>query len=74
MAEHELIDDDYIAVDGALWVTVKNASIRIRDTGEGLSIVVYRLTKEDQTSITETWATWEEFEPEEEDEDADAAD
>jgi hypothetical protein len=46
------------------WVTVENLSVYIRAGDEGVSVSLYPLGKEDEQSITETWALYHEGEEE----------
>ena len=46
------------------WVTVENLSVYISAGDEGVSVSLYPLGKEDEQSITETWALYNEGEEE----------
>lgn len=56
-----LEDGDYDAPHGC-WLTIRNASIRIIPTDEGISVTIYRLGNEMADSVAETWATYAELE------------
>jgi hypothetical protein len=56
---------DYVLNEGeSAWVTVGNASVHIQHGSEGVGATFYRAGDEDEDSVTETWATWAEFEKE----------
>lgn len=51
-----LTDGDYILTDNAAWLTVKNFSIRIQGTDEGVVVDVYALGHENDDTIASTYA------------------
>ncbi len=53
---NELIDGDYILVDEAAWLTVKNFSIRIHSTDEGVIADIYKKGHENEDTIAATYA------------------
>lgn len=53
---NELIDGDYLLADDAAWFTVKDFSIRIRGTDEGVVVDVYVLNCELEGVIATTCA------------------
>jgi hypothetical protein len=54
---------DYVLQAGeSCWVTVGNASVQIQHGSEGVGVVMYPVDGEYEDSVTETWATWGEFE------------
>ncbi len=60
-----LIDGDYILVDEAAWLTVKNFSIRIHSTDEGVNADIYKNGHENQGAIAAAYAFDAEAEEEE---------
>ncbi len=53
---------DYTLASGSsCWITVGNASVYLKHDADGVSVTLYPLHREDEDSITETWATWGEF-------------
>ena len=53
---NELIDGDYFLADDAAWFTVKDFSIRIHGTDEGVVVDIYALGHEDEDVIATTYA------------------
>ena len=51
-----LADGDYTLVEGAAWFTVKNFSIRIKATDEGVLADIYKRGCEDDDCIAGAWA------------------
>ena len=56
---------DYTLLPGGCWLTVGNASVNVQHGSDGVGVTLYPLHHELNDSITETWATWAELEPEE---------
>ena len=53
---NELVDGDYYLADDAAWFTVKDFSIRINGTDEGVVVGIYKLGCEHDGSIASTYA------------------
>lgn len=54
---------DYTLPEGeSCWVSVGNASVYIQHGSEGVGVSLYPKGRESDDSVTETWATWSEFE------------
>jgi len=58
-------DGDYLLTEGSAWFTVKNFSIRIHSTDEGVVADIYKLGEEDCNTIASTYAFDDETEEEE---------
>ena len=58
----ELKDGDYTLVDGNAWFTIKNFSVRIHATDEGVIADIYIKGKEDDDVVAATYAFDEEME------------
>jgi hypothetical protein len=56
----KLQDGDYELVDGCAWFTVKNLSIRINATDEGVAVDIYPINQESADAIAGTWALFTE--------------
>lgn len=56
MSSQPIPDTDYILSDGAAWLEVKNFSIRIAATDEGVSVDIYRKGDEMGGAVTSTYA------------------
>ena len=65
MTDTNLTDGDYLLVDGAAWLAVKNLSIRIRSDDEQTIVEIYPLGKEMDEAITVTRAFFEDANPQE---------
>jgi hypothetical protein len=55
-------NDFVLAESESAWITVRNLSVYIRDTGEGVTIAIYPKGKEADDSIDETWVLFNEGE------------
>jgi hypothetical protein len=56
---------DYVLAEGeSFWVSVGNASVHVQHGSDGVGVTLYPVNHEDEDSVTETWATWAEFEKE----------
>jgi hypothetical protein len=55
--------DNQLTHGQSCWITVGNASVYIQHGSEGVGVTLFPRGHEDEDSITETWATWAEFEP-----------
>ena len=53
---NELVDGDYLLADDAAWFTVKDFSVRIKGTDEGVVVNIYELGREDDDPIASTYA------------------
>ena len=53
---NELVDGDYLLADDAAWFTVKDFSVRIKGTDEGVVVDIYELGREDDAPIASTCA------------------
>ena len=53
---NELVDGDYLLADDAAWFTVKDFSVRIKGTDEGVVVDIYELGREDDDPIASTYA------------------
>lgn len=60
------IGTDYIMVGDTCWITVKNLSVYIIKTDEGVAIDIYPHMKEEQGSIAGTWALFDKGKEEDE--------
>jgi len=56
-------DGDYTLTDGAAWFTVKNLSIRIKETDEGVTVDIYPAEDEMSAAIASTYAFFTDNEP-----------
>lgn len=56
MTEVKLNDSDYILESDSCWITVKNMSVHIVKTDEGVVVDIYPLGSEDGEAITSTYA------------------
>ncbi len=56
MNENTLKDADFELIEGAAWFTVKNFSIRIHSTDEGVIVDVYAKGREMDDFIATTYA------------------
>lgn len=63
-----LPDGDYILAEGAAWLELKNFSIRVAKTDEGVVVDVFRKGAEMEESIASTYAYDSEAEESEDDE------
>jgi hypothetical protein len=54
--EIDLKDADYVLTEGAAWFTVKNFSIRIFSTDEGVVVDIYKKGSEMDSFIAGTYA------------------
>ena len=66
MTDINLTEGDYVLVDGAAWIAVKNLSIRIRSDNEQAIVEIYALGKEMDEPLTVTRAFFEDANPTEE--------
>ena len=64
MSDVNLIDGDYVLTDGAAWFKVKNFSIRIQSTDEGVVVDLYPYQREMEEPVASCWALDSEVEPE----------
>jgi len=55
---HEGGSDYELRLDDNCWITVRNLSVHIRDAGEGVSILIYPLGKEDEDPISDPWVSY----------------
>ena len=53
-------DDDYILNGEGVWITVGTLSVRVGKTDEGVFVDIYRIDKEDEGSISGTYAFFDE--------------
>lgn len=60
MTDVNITDGDYVLADGAAWFTVKNLSIRIHTTDEGVVVDIYPLNAEADEAIASTYAFFNE--------------
>ena len=67
MSDVNLIDGDYVLTDGAAWFRVKNFSIRIQSTDEGVVVDLYPYLQEMEEPVASCWALDSEVEPEDND-------
>lgn len=51
---NELVDGDYLLADDAAWFTVKDFSVRIKGTDEGVVVYIYELGREGDDPIAST--------------------
>ena len=53
---------DYELVDGhaSCWITINNVSVYVRNTGEGVSVSLHPVGREDEGSLAETCTTFAE--------------
>ena len=51
-----LIDSDYVLAEGAAWFSVKDFSIRIHSTDEGVVVDIYKACEEMNEPIASTYA------------------
>ena len=56
MSNNELVDGDYFLADDAAWFTVKDFSVRIQGTEEGVVVKIYELGRENDDPIASTYA------------------
>ena len=56
MTNNELVDGDYFLADDAAWFTVKDFSVRIQGTDEGVVVDIYELGRENDDPIASTYA------------------
>ena len=56
MNNANLPDGDHTLIDGSAWFTVKNFSVWIRETDEGVVVDIYAKNKEMCESIGSTYA------------------
>jgi hypothetical protein len=61
----DLKEDDYNLVDGGAWFSIKNFSIKINKTDDGIVVDVYQKGFEDRDPIASTWALDSEIEEQE---------
>lgn len=54
--ERELVDDDYVLIEGSAWFTVKKFGIRIHETDEGVVVDVWRGGRELDQPISSCYA------------------
>ena len=64
MSDVKLPDGDYVLTDGAAWFRVKNFSIRIQSTDEGVVVDLYPYLREMEEPVASCWAFDSEVEPE----------
>ena len=65
MKTTSLKDADYILSQGAAWLEVKNFSIRVHTTDEGVVVDIYRSGNEDEDAIASAYAFDSEATPQE---------
>jgi hypothetical protein len=53
---NELVYGEYLLADDAVWLIVKDFSIHIHGTDEGIVVDVYALGNEDEDAIATTYA------------------
>lgn len=58
---NELVDGDYLLADDAAWFTVKDFSVRIQSTDEGVVVDIYKLYCEDDDPIASAYASDDEI-------------
>lgn len=51
-----LPDGDYTLTEGAAWFTVKNFSVRVYSTDEGIVVDIYPVGRETEDSVASTYA------------------
>lgn len=51
-------EDFELELGRSVWLSVRNLSVNVRDTGEGVSVTIYGRGHEAEDSVAETWATW----------------
>lgn len=56
MNKQPITDGDYALTDGAAWLEVKNFSIRVCATDEGVSVDIYRNGDETEGAVASTYA------------------
>jgi hypothetical protein len=59
-------DQDYVLESGAVWITVGSISVHVKKGDDGVGVTLYPLHREDDESLTETWATYAEAEDDDE--------
>ena len=64
MSDGNLLDGEYVLTDGAAWFRVKNFSIRIQSTDEGVVVDLYPYLREMEEPVTSCWAFDSAVEPE----------
>ncbi len=57
---------EYTLAEESVWITVGNASVQVTKADEGVSVYVYPIDREDEQSVAEAWAAWDELAPFEE--------
>jgi hypothetical protein len=67
MSDVKLPDGDYVLADGAAWFKVKNFSIRIQSTDEGVVVDLYPYLGEMEEPVASCWALDSEVELEDND-------
>jgi hypothetical protein len=67
MSDGNLLDGEYVLTDGAAWFRVKNFSIRIQSTDEGVVVDLYPYLQEMEEPVASCWAFDSEVEPEDND-------
>ena len=56
MNQLNLIDSDYVLAEGAAWFSIKDFSIRIHSTDEGVVVDIYKADDEMNEPIASTYA------------------
>jgi hypothetical protein len=56
MSDVNLLDGDYVLTDGAAWFRVKNFSIRIQSTDEGVVVDLYPYLQVMEEPVASCWA------------------
>ena len=64
MSEVKISDGDYVLMDGAAWLGVKNFAVRVRATDEGVAVDIYKSGDEMSGAIASTGAFDNEVEDE----------
>jgi hypothetical protein len=64
MSDVNLPDGDYVLTEGAAWFKVKNFSIRISATDEGVVVDLYPYQREMEEPVASCWAFDSDVEPE----------
>jgi len=64
MSDVNLVEGDYVLTDGAAWFKVKNFSIRIQSTDEGVVVDLYPYLGKMEEPVASTWAFDSDVEPE----------
>ena len=67
MSDVNLIYGDYVLTDGAAWFKVKNFSIYIHSTDEGVVVDLYPYLREMEEPVASCWALDSEVESEDND-------